>query len=93
MKKLRVHDWGVWQTFRTDRGAPPWIKVHRSLMTSQKWASLSDAEKGQLISMWIVAADNAGDIPADPFFLRKICQLDAEPDLEKFISLGFLTPP
>lgn len=87
---IRVHDWEKWQSYRNDRGIPPWIKVHRCLMTCRKWASLSDAEKGQLVSIWIAAADKDGSLPADPTVIRKICQLDNDPDIEKFLSLQLL---
>lgn len=86
---MKIKDWDVWQSYRKDRGAPPWIKVHRSLLSNQKWAVLSDAEKGQIISMWIVAADNNGELPDDAKILRKICQLDDIPDVKKFKELGF----
>ncbi len=89
---IHIHDWEDWQSFRKDRGAPPWIKVYRNLLSNQKWAVLSDAEKGQLVSIWIVAADRNGEIPNDPAITKKICQLDEEPNFSKFISLGLLTP-
>ena len=89
---IRIHDWEDWQSFRKDRGAPPWIKVYRNLMSNQKWAVLSDAEKGQLISIWLVAADGGGEIPNNPTITKKICQLDEEPNFSKFVSLGLLTP-
>jgi hypothetical protein len=90
MKNLHVHDWDIWQTFRKDRGTPSWIKMHRSLMTCQKWATLSDAEKGQMVSIWIIAADKGGYISKDPVVIKKICQLDSTPDIEKFIELQLL---
>lgn len=88
---MQIHDWNQWQSFRKDRGAPPWIKLHRSLMTNQKWAALTDAEKGQLVSLWIAAADTDGELPDSPAVLRKICQLDQEPNISKFIELGLVT--
>ena len=89
MNYLYVKDWAVWQSYRKDRGTPPWIKVHRQLMTSAKWAILSDSEKGQLVSMWIAAADKKGKIPNDANLMRKICMLDDAPNLNKFIDLGY----
>ena len=89
-KNFRIHDWEKWQTYRKDRGTPPWIKVHRCLFSDQKWAILSDAEKGQLVSMWVLAADKEGLIPADPVIIKKLCMLDEQPNLNKFISLGLL---
>jgi hypothetical protein len=94
---LRVHDWRQWQSYRSDRGQPPWIKVHRSLARDPKWAQLTDVERGQLVSLWLLAADHDGEIPADPCMLRKLCLMDTEPDLERLVSLGLLegavTPP
>ncbi len=86
-------DWDEWQTYRKDRGAPPWIKVHRNLMSNPKWASLTDEEKGHLISIWIIAADNGGKISSDARLLRKICMLDNEPNMNKFVELDFFIPP
>jgi len=87
---MRIKNWDKWQTYRKDRGSPPWIKVHRNLMTNPEWAALSDAEKGQLISIWIVAADKGGEIPENPQVLRKVAMLDDVPNLNKFIDLGFI---
>jgi len=91
MQYIYVTGWNEHQSYRQDRGAPPWIKIHRKLMTSHKWAHLSDAEKGHLVSIWIVAADKGGKVPADPSTLRKVCLLDDKPDIEKLIDLGLLT--
>ena len=87
---IKIHDWDTHQTYRKDRGKPPWVKVHRDLMMNQKWAVMSDAEKGQLISMWIVAADKGGYLPDDPAIISKICQLDAEPNINRFKELGLI---
>lgn len=88
--KIKMHNWDEWQTYRKDRGTPPWIKVHRNIMSNPKWAALSDKEKGQLISMWVVAADNSGELPADANIIRKICVLDDSPDLDKFQRLSWV---
>lgn len=90
MTTVRMTGWDKWQSYRRDRGTPPWIKVHRNLMSNAEWASLSDSEKGQLVSMWVVAADKGGEIPSDPNILRKVCQLDEAPNINKFIELQFI---
>lgn len=87
---MKISNWDTWQSYRSDRGAPPWIKVHRNLMSNPEWAVLSDAEKGQLISIWIVAADKSGEVPDDSRILQKICQLDKQPNISKFKDLGFI---
>ena len=87
---LYIHDWDKWQTYRRDRGAPPWIKVHRALLRSRKWVELSDVQRSHLIHIWMLAADEDGRIPNDPQLIRKFCQLDTDPDLKFFIDRGFL---
>lgn len=91
MSNLIINNWDKWQTYRTDRGTPPWIKVHRNLMTNSEWMILSDAEKGQLVSMWIIAADKDGKIPNNAKLIQKMCGLDAQPDLKKFIENKWIT--
>lgn len=90
MADLRIHDWDVHQTYRADRGQPPWIKVHRSLMRNIKWVGLDDNERGQLVAIWLLAADNNGVIPADSKIIQKFCFMSSEPNLNKFIDLGFI---
>ena len=90
---LRLRNWDKWQTYRKDRGTPPWIKVHRGLMGNPDWAVLTDAEKGQLVSIWIIGAEKGGIIPSDTRILRKVCMLDDEPNINKFIDLGFIENP
>ncbi len=90
MKYLKITKWDTWQTFRKDRGTPGWIKVWRNLFSKPDWAALTDQEKGQLISMWLAAADNSGKIPNDPKIVQKICHLDQPPDLHRFKALGWL---
>jgi len=87
---LKIHDWREWQTYRKDRGQPPWIKVHRCLMRDHKWIALNDAQRGHLISMWILAADNNGQIPDNPTLIKKLCYLEETPDLDFFVNQGLL---
>ena len=88
---MKVCNWDKWQTFRKDRGAPPWIKVHRNLLTNEEWVELSDSEKGQLVSIWMLAADKDGVIPDSAKVIQRMCMLDDKPNLNRFIELGFLS--
>lgn len=87
---LRIRKWEVWQSYRKGRGQPSWIKVHRSLMRDVNWVSLTDAQRGQLVGIWLLAADHHGTIPSDPTVIRKLCFMETEPDLKAFINLGFI---
>jgi len=64
--------------------------VHRRLLQDPNFVQLTDGQRGQLMTMWIVAADRGGALPESPAMIRKLCQMDAEPDLQVFVSLGFL---
>lgn len=87
---LKIRNWEKWQSYRKDRGQPPWIKIHRCVMRNPEWVGLSDAERGQLVAIWLLAADNNGVIPASPVIIRKLCYLDNDPDINKFKALGFI---
>ena len=90
MRKLYMHDWYKHQTYRSDRGKPPWIKIYRDVMTSPKWVMLTEEEKGQLVSMWILAAKDDGWIVADPVIIKRLCYFSSELNLNKFIDLGWI---
>lgn len=90
MSTLKVHNWDKWQSYRADRGQPPWIKLHRELMRHSEWVSLSDAQRGHLICIWLLAADKNGVIPNCATTIKKLCYLDDEPDLMLLIDKGFL---
>ncbi|MEN6425973.1 MAG: hypothetical protein ABFE13_11455 [Phycisphaerales bacterium] len=88
--KAKCRNWERWQTYRRDRGRPPWIKVHRILQNNVDWIRLTDSERGQLVAMWILAADNDGTIPADADELRIVCRMSETPNLKLFKDAGFL---
>jgi len=90
MEYLEIVDWNIEQSYRKDRGTPPWIKIYRKKLTNAIWSQLTDAEKGQFVSLQLVAADTYGVIPADLSTLRKVAQLDNKPNISKFMQLGLL---
>jgi len=59
-------------------------------MRDPEWVSLSDAERGQLVAMWLLAADHDGVIPASPELIQKICFMETPPNLKKFTDLKFI---
>lgn len=87
---LKIRNWDRWQSYRKDRGQPPWIKIHRRLMRHPSWVSLSDAQRGQLVAIWMLAADQHGVIPASASLIRKLCFMDSDPDLNLFIESDFI---
>ena len=90
MNYLKIRKWDVWQSYRSDRGQPPWIKVYRSLLRCPEWVELTDTERGQLTSMWLLAADRGGVIPASDTLLMKLCFMSEKPNIKRFMDLGFI---
>jgi len=90
MEYLKIRNWDKWQTYRNDRGQPPWIKVHRRIRMNPEWVELSDCERGQLVAIWLLAADKEGAIPASSEMIKKLCFMQKPPDLNKFMDLGFI---
>ena len=90
MEYLKIANWDRWQTYRKDRGQPPWIKIHRRVLRNPEWVSLTDAERGQLVVMWLLAADHDGVIPASADVTQKLCFMSEPLNINKFIELGFI---
>ena len=89
---LKIRNWDRWQSYRRDRGQPPWIKVHRNLMRNPEWVELTDAQRGQLVSIWLLAADSDGQIPSDPKMIQRLCYMDKQPNLKVLTEQGFIEP-
>lgn len=87
---IRIVDWDKWQSYRKDRGQPPWIKVHRRLLRNPKWIELSSAQRGQLVVIWLLAADHDGVIEGSPEMVSKLGFMSEPLDLQVFIDAGFI---
>ena len=95
MRILTVTNWNRWQSYRSDRGQPPWIKIHRVVLRNPEWTMLSDAQRGHLVQIWILAADKDGRIEAPDstdleMFIKRVCCMESKPDLQVFESMGFI---
>jgi hypothetical protein len=59
----RIKDWNKFQHYKTGRGAPPWIKLYRDLLNDRDWFLLEPDAAKFLVSCWIIAAENDGNLP------------------------------
>ena len=96
MRTLTVTNWERWQSYRSDRGQPPWIKVHRTVLRNPEWTMLTDAQRGQLVQIWILAADKGGVIEVPDSvnivaFIQSVCCMKSEPDLQALVSHRFIS--
>ena len=93
MEYLSISGWEKWQTYRTDRGQPPWIKIYRDLLRNWEWMCLTDCQRGQLVAIWLLAGDRGGVIPASSEVVQRMCSMTDPIDLNLFIELGFIDQP
>lgn len=89
MKYLRVRNWERWQTFRNDRGPPPWIKLYRDLLHDVEFIALTASQRGELVSIWLLAGAKNGRVPYDASWIKQQAGLRRVPDLDWFIERGF----
>ena len=59
-------------------------------MRDPNWVSLTDSQRGQLIAIWLLAADHDGIIPDSPKLIQKLCYMDKQPNIKTFIEQGFI---
>ena len=85
---LRIVNWGSYQHYK--RRSPPWIKLHRDLLTSRTWVSLDDASRVLAIASMLLAAEHDNEIPADPAYIQRRAYLHGRPDFAPLIAVGFL---
>jgi hypothetical protein len=88
MAHYRIIEWAKYQHYK-DRD-PPWIKLHRDLLTSQTWVTLSDASRVLAIACMLIAAGTDNKIPTSPEYLKRRAYLNKEPDFAPLVAAGFV---
>lgn len=88
MEYLKVKNWTQFQHYK-DRN-PPWIKLHFALLSSPDWVMLDDASRVLAVACMLIASRNAGAIPDDPAYLKRVAYLHRTPDFKPLIECGFL---
>lgn len=90
MTYLMVKDFARFQHYR-DRG-PVWIKLYNAVMDDEAFLALSDAARGHLILIWLLASRRDNKLPNDARAIARAIQSTGRVDLERFIADGFLLP-
>jgi hypothetical protein len=85
---FRIVNWKRFQHYKNRN--PPWIKLHRELLTSRAWISEDDTNRTLMVALMLIAADTDNLIPADPGYVRRRAYLNTEPDFSRLLELGFL---
>lgn len=88
MGQLRIKNWDQFQHYK-DR-APPWIKLHTSVLDDYEFALLPDVQKAHLLLIWLFASKHEGIVPDDAGFLQRKLGTTEKINLKALISSGFL---
>lgn len=88
MQYLVVKEWRQYQHYH--RRNPPWIKLHREMLTSNTWVSMDDASRVLAIAIMLLAAATNNKVPADPEYLKRVAYLNKAPDWSKLVKAGFI---
>jgi hypothetical protein len=88
MNFIRIVEWEKYQHYK-DRN-PPWIKLHRELMTSNTWVSVDDASRVLAIAIMMLAAATGNKIPANPAYVKRVAYLNSDPDFSPLAEVGFI---
>lgn len=84
---LEVKNWAEFQHY--GKRNPPWIKLHRAILDDYNFCALSDASKGHLLLIWLLASQNNGKVPHDVAFLERKLSISSL-NLPALIEGGFL---
>jgi hypothetical protein len=87
-KFVRILNWDRLQHYK-DRN-PPWIKLHRDLMTSETWVSSTNDDRVLMVAIMMLAAATGNRTPANPRYIQRIAYLENEPDLSGLVELKFI---
>jgi hypothetical protein len=85
---FRIRSWEKFQHYK-DR-APPWIKLHREILSSRTWVMLDDNAKALAIACMLLAADTDNKVPADPAYIKRVAYLQTTPDLTPLVETDFI---
>ncbi len=89
--RLKVSNWHEHQHYK-DR-APPWLKLHHTLLTEEYWVMCDDASRVLAIACILLAGrDKSGDgsFNADPEYVKRFAYLSKTPNYKPLIQYGFL---
>lgn len=92
---LIVRNWAKFQHYRQRN--PPWIKLYNTNLEDDTWEELTDAQRGQLVSIWMFACRREdGTVGEGPRLRDNVRWLEqkigatTDLDLDLFLKLGYL---
>jgi len=62
--EVRIKNWDKFQHYNPKLRRPPWIKLHRTLLTDFDFYNLDPLAAKTLVLMWLIASENNGELPS-----------------------------
>jgi len=87
MNYLTVPNLDLHQHYKDRR--PPWMKLHATLLQDYEFSTLTDAEKYQIIALWLLATQLDNKLPDNEDWLKAKIQA-SKINLSKFKALHML---
>lgn len=85
---IRIKGWAKYQHYK--KRNPPWIKLHREILTSLTWTMADDASRVLAIAIMLLAAANNNKIPYDGAYIKRVSYLNSDPDIDALVRLDFI---
>ena len=88
MQFISIRNFEKFQHYKDRK--PPWIKLYRDILGDDRLFELTEAERWQLIGLFILASQNDNRIPYKPAWLKKELALSKPISLQKLIDTGWV---
>jgi len=88
MRYFRIKNWEKFQHY-SERN-PPWIKLYNNLLDSYEFSQLSDASKGHLVAIWLLASRSKNKLPWDEKWLATKISASSKINLTQLLQFGFI---
>ncbi len=89
MQFIRIVDFEKLQHYRDRK--PPWIKLYRDLLSDDRLFELSEADRYQLIGLFLLASHHDNLIPNKSGWLKKELGINRPISLQNLIDSGWIT--
>lgn len=83
-----ISNWKEFQHYK-DRN-PPWIKLHNQLLDNYEFEQLTDATKGHLLCIWMLASRTNNKLPLDQSWIKRKIGANSPVDLKTLERSGFI---
>src|SRR5688500_4578177 len=89
VRVLVVKNFEHFQHYKDRR--PPWIKLYNAVLEDYAFLSLSDASRGHLMLLWLLASRHDNRIPYDRKYIAQALQSKSRIDFDALVASGLVS--